>query len=479
MRKHMIKFALAFALCLMIVPTNTFASSEQEPNNEYETATVIEPNAVVNASFANTYNTNSLNYDYDWYKITLTQPGCLRLSFERPSKANLLVEVYSVDASSSLTKVYNRVYTDVANPVSERVTQTCDSLYFPAGDYYIKTFANARETVNKDYVMTASYTAYPEYGSIEYEPNNDYSESTEIKLNTKVKASFTNGYRGNAVDNDYDWYKLSLKQPGTIRLLFERPAQSSVVVEIYSVDASSSLKQLYKDVLERINNPVEEYVSDECDGIHVSAGDYYIKLYAGIRQEILSDYSFIVSDPANLPSEWAANDVTAAIAAGLVPANLQQNYQQPVSRGNIAQMFINLIEKRSGQTIDNFMAANGFSINSGAFTDTSDRAVLAANALGIISGVGGGRFDPNGTLTRAQIAAIINRVAGVLGVDTDGFSHSFSDVGDHWAGSELGWPAQSGIITGVGNNRFDPDGKLTTEQAIAITYRAFQYLSAK
>ena len=72
------------------------------------------------------------------------------------------------------------------------------------------------------------------------------------------------------------------------------------------------------------------------------------------------------------------------------------------------------------------MAAKGVTINNSAFTDTTDKAVLAANALGIINGVAEGRFDPDGTLTRAQIAAIINRVARVMGVDTEGYSHSFA-----------------------------------------------------
>jgi len=42
-------------------------------------------------------------------------------------------------------------------------------------------------------------------------------------------------------------------------------------------------------------------------------------------------------------------------------------------------MFINLIEKASGQTIDDFMVSRGVTINNTAFTDTNDKAVLVAN----------------------------------------------------------------------------------------------------
>jgi len=176
--------------------------------------------------------------------------------------------------------------------------------------------------------------------------------------------------------------------------------------------------------------------------------------------------------PADIPSTWAKPEVDAAIAAGLVPEHLQRNYQKEITRGEVAQMFINLIEKASGQTIDAFMAAKGVTINNNAFTDTSDKAVLAANALGIIQGVGNNRFDPGGVFTRGQIAVIINKVARTLGVNTEGYTHTFTDVSESWIGLELGWPVHAGIIQGEGNNQFNPYGKLTTEMAILVTYRA-------
>ena len=176
------------------------------------------------------------------------------------------------------------------------------------------------------------------------------------------------------------------------------------------------------------------------------------------------------------PSSWAQAEVEAAISAGLVPEHLQQNYTGAVTRGQVAEMFIRLLEQSAGAPIDTILAEKGAAIDPAAFTDTADQNVLAANALGIINGVGGGRFDPDGTFTRAQIAAILNRTAQVLGVKTEGYGHSFTDVSGHWAESELGWPVHAGILNGVGNGRFDPDGVLTTEQAIVMARRALEAL---
>jgi peptidoglycan/xylan/chitin deacetylase (PgdA/CDA1 family) len=124
------------------------------------------------------------------------------------------------------------------------------------------------------------------------------------------------------------------------------------------------------------------------------------------------------------------------------------------------------------------MAEKGVETDPDAFTDTDDPAVLAANALGIMHGLGDGRFDPGGILQRAQIAGIICRVANVLDVDTEGYTHAFSDVAGHWVEAEIGWPVHMEIIRGISSTEFNPDGNLTTEQAIAITYRALAALSA-
>lgn len=179
---------------------------------------------------------------------------------------------------------------------------------------------------------------------------------------------------------------------------------------------------------------------------------------------------------SDIPSSWAKAEVESAISLGIVPEELQKNYKKPISRENAAKMLVGLIEESMGQSIDEILIEEGAEINKNAFSDTTDTNVLAANALGIINGIGNGKFNPNGTLTRAQVAAMINRVAKVVGIDTEGFTHNFTDVSNHWVNPELGWPVEANIITGVGNNKFDPDANLTTEQTILIVYRALTAL---
>ena len=208
--------------------------------------------------------------------------------------------------------------------------------------------------------------------------------------------------------------------------------------------------------------------------------DYYeqsdfVDCYQGFYFKYSNDFRPAWHDKV---STWAIAEVGDAINAGLVPESLlvKDNYTGSITRSETAQVIVSLIEKTANQTIDEFLAVVDVSINSNVFTDTVDKAVLAANALGIINGVGNNRFNPAGILTRAQFAAIINRVARVMGVETEGFTHTFTDVNGHWVDPELGWPVHANIIGGVGNNRFDPNGNLTIEQTIAMTNRSYNAL---
>ena len=204
-----------------------------------------------------------------------------------------------------------------------------------------------------------------------------------------------------------------------------------------------------------------------------------MKKFISVFLSLVILLSSVVTVAADEPSDWAKEEVEAAISADLIPEYLQKDYKAPVTRGAVAEMFMLLLEKASGKTADQIMEENGSVIDEDAFTDTDDRNVFNANALGIINGTGQRNFSPDGTLKRAQIAAIINRVARVMGYETEGYEHGFTDITDNyaWAYDELGWPVAYGIIKGVGGNRFSPGADLTTEQAILITYRAYKVLA--
>ena len=123
------------------------------------------------------------------------------------------------------------------------------------------------------------------------------------------------------------------------------------------------------------------------------------------------------------------------------------------------------------------MVVGASAASSSDFTDSDEitniEAAQVMTALGVFEGTDSGAFDPNGTLTREQAAAIICRM--LLGEDAEELTTNsvvFSDVSaDRWSAGYIGYCAQQGILAGTGNGAFDPNGTLTREQAAAIICR--------
>ena len=113
------------------------------------------------------------------------------------------------------------------------------------------------------------------------------------------------------------------------------------------------------------------------------------------------------------------------------------------------------------------MVVGASAASSSDFTDSDEitniEAAQVMTALGVFEGTDSGAFDPNGTLTREQAAAIICRM--LLGEDAEELTTNslvFSDVSaDRWSAGYIGYCAQQGILAGTGNGAFDPEGELT------------------
>lgn len=101
-------------------------------------------------------------------------------------------------------------------------------------------------------------------------------------------------------------------------------------------------------------------------------------------------------------------------------------------------------------------------------------AVAWASGNGIVTGTGSG-FEPDGQITREQLATILYRYADFLGLDTSaaGALSQFSD-GDKvsaWAEEAMQWAVGSGLLTGKGNGTVDPTGNATRAEVAAILQR--------
>lgn len=115
---------------------------------------------------------------------------------------------------------------------------------------------------------------------------------------------------------------------------------------------------------------------------------------------------------------------------------------------------------------------------SGGFDDVTDgqwfqKAVEYVSGKGIMTGVGNNLFAPNGSVTRAMVAQVLYTMEGKPAVTS---SAGFIDVASNaWYADAVNWAASVNIIAGYGNGLFGGDDNVTREQMVAILYRYAQY----
>lgn len=92
---------------------------------------------------------------------------------------------------------------------------------------------------------------------------------------------------------------------------------------------------------------------------------------------------------------------------------------------------------------------------------------------GLMHGISADKFLPDGSVTRAQLAAILWRLEGnPAPVSTA----DFSDVADGaWYAEAVRWAAGSGVVKGYADGRFRPNDAVTREQMAALLYRFAEY----
>ncbi|GJM37244.1 MAG: hypothetical protein DHS20C19_06110 [Acidimicrobiales bacterium] len=156
------------------------------------------------------------------------------------------------------------------------------------------------------------------------------------------------------------------------------------------------------------------------------------------------------------PVAWlAANEITTGITPSAYGGH------QSVSRGQMATFLWRLMGEPSAAS-------------SASFADVSDGrfysdAVAWLAAEGVTTGVSRTAFDPDGVVTRGQMATFLWRL---MGEPTGPAASGFSDVsGGQFYSEAVAWLADEEITTGVGDGRFDPNGDVTRTQMAAFLCR--------
>lgn len=102
----------------------------------------------------------------------------------------------------------------------------------------------------------------------------------------------------------------------------------------------------------------------------------------------------------------------------------------------------------------------------------ADEAIHKMAALELVNGVGGNRYDPAASMTRASFAAVLYRLSNG---SAPGHELVFADVDQNgWCADSVVWADKNGIVTGidsVGHRLFWPNDPITREQLAAMLCR--------
>ena len=135
------------------------------------------------------------------------------------------------------------------------------------------------------------------------------------------------------------------------------------------------------------------------------------------------------------------------------------------------QAFYALVSvKRQLEGKSSVFSADGFADISGIDAET---AILKLNAAGIINGMGKKRFAPEKSVTRAEFATMAVKSLGIF----EDAESGFADVRKtDWFYPYVSLAYKYGIVFGVSEQEFNPNGIITCKEAAAMLERAAKRL---
>ena len=102
-----------------------------------------------------------------------------------------------------------------------------------------------------------------------------------------------------------------------------------------------------------------------------------------------------------------------------------------------------------------------------------ENEISALNKIGVISGTGGGLFSPEKRVTRAEFATMAVKSLGI----SENADCNFSDVKkSDWFYPYVSAAYENGIVFGVSEREFNPQGEITCEEAAAMLERSAKRL---
>lgn len=229
----------------LFVPTEP---NDTEPNGTKEQALTLPLNGSVTGH--NNYYYNQVKDTVDWYKVTTTADGRLRLTMTSGNGQNVWAYLYDNNGTTLLAQGYTSGSAAVVNK---------DGL--AAGTYYIR--------VNTYYTSewapyTLSDSLFSPAQANDTEPNDSRAQAINLPLNGS-KTGHTNYYYNNVKDTS-DWYRLTTNADGMISITIQSHNGQNVWAYLYDNNGTTLIEAKYTTTS----------ITYTVDGL--SQGTYYLRI---------------------------------------------------------------------------------------------------------------------------------------------------------------------------------------------------------
>lgn len=177
-------------------------------------------------------------------------------------------------------------------------------------------------------------------------------------------------------------------------------------------------------------------------------------------EDVTANYEITYVDGLLKGIELLEKEIHFNYVIGYTDGTIRPN--NDISRAEVATIFFRLLTDEAREQYDK---------TTSSFSDIKDgawccRAVSTLTNMGIIKGYTDGTFQPNKSITRAELATIIARFAK-LDVNTK----TFSDITGHWAQKSIELAAGNGWINGYEDGTFRPNNNITRAETFAMINR--------
>jgi len=379
--------------------------------------------------------------DQDWFVYTVTRPGTLQFQVTASTRR--------MDLAMLIQKEGERaIFVDHAAEGGAEISPVMEVL---PGKYYVRvtneSFSGESHPVAGTYTLSIHFT---EKLVDPNEPNNRWFQATPVNPQTAYQGLFDPA-------DDEDWSSVSIARESYLTAAIgQLPAGRRITAALFD-GAQRALIQMNSGGASSLQLEMK-----------LDPGTYYLRLTAD--QPVTSSlYRLVVTvEPIvdgfrDVAASWARTEIGELAKRGIITGygNYQFRPKANITRAEVAQILMKALGLEGGTAV--------------AYRDLNPQhwaysAVSMAQQAGIAQGYPDGTFRPDRPVTRAEMAAMLARAAGLEVRGAPG-ADPFPDVPrGHWAASAIQAMKAGGWLKGYPDGAFRPDAPATREEFAYLVY---------